>query len=164
MKEPVLIIIKPDGICKGLVGNIFNKFSKLNLEIIALKAVVATRKLAQEHYIHLKDGPFFQQVVSFLVGEYHPCKQLIAIIFYGDNAITKCRKVAGTTNPEKAGPETIRGAYGRITAQGFFENVVHVSSDKVDTKREIQLWFEPDDILRVLFKTKIRQCKKRTWA
>jgi len=167
VKEPALIIIKPDGISKKLVGNIFTKFSQLDLEIVAIKIAKTTKNLAEEHYRHIKGKPFFKGVISYFLGEFHKEKKLLAIIYYGKDAIKKCRKIAGATNPEEAAPTSIRGSYGRITTKGIFENVVHVSSDKREAAREVKLWFDPEDITVKLYKVKTIQTnngKKRAWV
>ena len=167
MKELALVILKPDAIAKGLVGHILLKFAEANLEIIGINIFKPTRKLVEEHYNNIKGRPFFRGTVSFFMGKYHKNKRVIAVVYYGDNAVTKCRNLAGATNPEEAGPHTIRGAYGRITTRGIYENVVHVSSSKKETQREIKLWFTPDSISRKLYSTKtitVKLQKTRTWA
>lgn len=166
MKEPVLVIIKPDGISKGLIGPIFTKFSQADLEIVAIKIAKSNRALIEKHYHHLKKEPFFKDVISYLLGIGYKRKKLLAVIYYGEGAIKKCRKIAGATNPEDAHPFSIRGSYGRITTKGLFENVVHVSSDKKEAKREIKLWFEPSEITRDLYPTDmihLSGLKKRIW-
>jgi len=167
MKQPALIIIKPDGVSKKLTGNILTKFSQSKLEIIAIRIIKTTRKLAEEHYKQLKGQPFFDELVSYFCGKFHNEKKLMAIIYYGEDAVKICRKIAGATNPEQAAPESIRGSYGRITTKGIFENVVHVSSDKREAKREIKLWFDPADIIMDLYPTKIEAFnnnKKKVWT
>lgn len=166
MKEPALVIIKPDGISKQIVGHVFSKFSQTRLDIIGLRVMKVTRGLAEKHYMHLRGKPFFEEIVTYLSGGYHKENKLIAIIYYGADAIKKCRAVAGATNPEEACGGTIRGSYGRITTEGLFENVVHVSSDRKEAEREIKLWFNPDDILVKLYpvRTIIAGSKKeRVW-
>lgn len=167
MKQNALVIIKPDGVSKGLLGSVFNKFAKANLELVGLKIAKAKREQAEIHYQHLSKQPFFSQIVSYLAGEYHKKKELVIIVYHGDDAIKKCRKIAGATDPEKAHPESIRGAYGRITTKGLYENVVHVSSDIKEAEREVKLWFKPDDLTMHLYpvKTKIlSRVKTRIWA
>ncbi len=166
MKEPALVLIKPDGISKALVGNVFLKFAQSDLEIVAVRMAEASRSLAEKHYKHLRGKPFFDEIVDYLAGEYHKNSGLIAVIYYGSKAIQKCRQIAGATNPEEAAPQTIRGSFGRITTKGVFENVVHVSSDKEEAEREIKLWFEPDEILVELYPAKTKNMnayKKRVW-
>ena len=101
------------------------------------------------------------------MGKGYKNKRLLAIIYYGDDAIKKCRKIVGATNPEEAHPFSIRGSYGRITTKGIYENVVHVSSDKKEAEREIKLWFEPEEMSPVLYLTKtefIPVRKKKVWV
>jgi nucleoside-diphosphate kinase len=154
MNEPALVIIKPDGIKKQLVGDILAKFSRTGLDLVGMRIAKTSRDLAREHYKHLKRKPFFNEIVAYLAGEYHYVKRLIALVYYGRNAIARCREAAGATNPEEAAPQTIRGSYGRITTDGLFENVVHVSSTPREAEREIKLWFDPQEILVSLYPTK----------
>jgi nucleoside-diphosphate kinase len=166
VKESALVIIKPDGISKRLAGDIVTRFAQADLEIVGIRVVMASTALAHAHYKHLQYKPFFSQIVSYLAGKYHKTNKLIAIVYYGTQAIKRCRKVAGDTNPEKADPQSIRGAYGRITTDGLFENIVHVSSDKREAEREIKLWFDPDDIIAKIYPAatkKIALYKKKVW-
>ena len=164
MKEAVLVIIKPDGLKRNLVGQICEKFDQAQLDIVAMRACVATRLLAEKHYKHIKGQPFFKEVVSYLLGEFHNEKRLLAIVYCGENAIKKCRAVAGVTNPEEADPLSIRGAFGRITTKGLYENVVHVSSSKSEAEREIKLWFSPKEITTKLYPTKLdKVSKEKVW-
>ena len=78
----------------------------------------------------------------------------MALVYWGKEAISKCRQLAGATNPEEAESTSIRGAYGRITTSGLYENVIHVSANQTDAEREIKLWFQPDEIIVNLYKTK----------
>jgi len=167
MKENVLVIIKPDGMRKALVGNILSKFSEARLVMLAIGLQEVSLERAQEHYKHLRQKPFFNQIVHYLMGEFHDGEKVLAIIFKGENAIAKCRDIAGATNPEEADPASIRGAFGRITTQGLFENVVHVSSDGKEAEREIKLWFSPEEVSEEIFPTKEAAAKdaiRRVWA
>jgi len=164
MKQAAIVIIKPDGISKKIIGDIFRKFDQTDLEIVAMRTTKVTRELAEEHYRELKGKPFFEDTVSYFYGKFHKNKKVIVIIYYGENAIRKCRKIAGATNPEEADPNSIRGSYGRITTKGIYENVVHVSSDKKEAKREIKLWFSPAEITVNLYSTKaIENQKIKVW-
>lgn len=169
MKDAALVIIKPDGISKRLVGNIITKFYLTGCDIVALKTAKATKRLAEEHYRHIKGTRFFNSTVKYFKGDFHKTNTLIVMIYSGRNAITKCREIAGATNPEDAEPDSIRGSYGRIIIRDgmeIYENVVHVSSDHAEAEREIKLWFDPDDITVDLFPTKhvmSKSKKVRTW-
>ena len=167
MEEPTLVIIKPDGLQKSLTGNILTRLSEAKLVIIAAKIKAVPRELAEEHYRHLKDKPFFDEIVKYLMGEFHT-KRVMALVYYGEEAIQKVRKVCGATNPEEAEPVSIRGSYGRITTKGIYENAIHASSNKEDAEREIKLWFMPDEIVfDNLYPTKeaaISQKKQKVWV
>jgi nucleoside-diphosphate kinase len=91
----------------------------------------------------------------------------MALIYWGKEAIQKCRELAGATNPEEADPTSIRGSYGRILTSGLYENVIHVSSNIEEAQREIKLWFSPDEIIVDLYPTKdavIKEYKMKTWS
>jgi len=166
MNQAVLILIKPDGLKKSLTGNILTRLSETKLEIVAAKMVRVSRELAIEHYRHLKDKPFFEDIIKYLQGELHERKKVMALVYWGKDAITKCRELAGATNPEEADPTSIRGSYGRITTSGVYENAIHVSSDPKDAEREIKLWFEPKEIIVELYPVKNtveKEFKRKVW-
>lgn len=167
MNQAVLILIKPDGLKKSLTGNIITRLAEAKLEIVASKIVSVSRELAAEHYQHLKEKPFFEELITYLQGELHNRRKVMALVYWGVDAISKCRTLAGATNPEEADPTSIRGAYGRITTKGLYENVVHVSSDAKDAEREIKLWFQPDEVIVNLYPSKEiveEKAMKKTWA
>lgn len=154
MGQAVLILIKPDGLKKSLTGNILTRLSETKLEIVAAKMVRVSTALAEEHYKHLRDKPFFGEIIKYLQGDLHDRKKVMALVYWGSDAITKCRDLAGATNPEEAESTSIRGSYGRITTNGVYENVVHVSSNASEAEREIKLWFVPNEIIVDLYATK----------
>jgi nucleoside-diphosphate kinase len=167
MDEATLILIKPDGLKKSLTGNILARLSETKLEIVAAKIKRVSRELAIAHYQHLKDKPFFEDLIKYLQGEIHNRRKVMALIYWGEDAIKKCRQLAGATNPEEADSTSIRGSYGRITTRGLYENVIHVSSNEPEAEREIKLWFSPDDIIVDLYPTKEvaeKSNKARAWA
>lgn len=157
--EKTLVVIKPDGLKKSLTGNVLTRLSEGKLRIIAAKIVRVSRDLAEKHYEHLQHKPFFEDVVKYLMGELHgkQYSRVMALVYSGPNAIKKVRELAGTTNPETADPTSIRGQYGRLTTTGLFENVLHCSDNAANAKKEIQLWFEPDEIVDDIFPTKKEQ-------
>jgi len=154
MKQQVLVIIKPDGLIKSLTGSILMKLSEAKLNIIGAKVVKPSRELAEKHYAHMKDKPFFEEIVKYICGEIHKTPRVLALVYEGDNAIEKLRKISGSTNPEEADPTTIRGSYGRITTKGVYENVLHVSAALNEAEREIKLWFRPSEIVGDIYPTK----------
>jgi len=165
--QAVLILIKPDGLKKSLTGNILTRLSETKLEIVAAKMVRVTETLAAEHYQHLKDKQFFPELIKYLQGEMHDRKKVMALIYWGKEAIKKCRDIAGATNPEEAEATSIRGSYGRILTTGLYENVIHVSSNESEAEREIKLWFSPEEIIVNLYPNKEKtytNCTRTEWA
>jgi len=167
MNQQTLVIIKPDGLKKSLTGNILTRLSETKLEIVAAKVVRVSRELAVEHYKHLKDKPFFEDLIKYIQGEFHNRRKVLAMVYWGEDAIKKVRDIAGATNPEEADPVSIRGAYGRITTKGIYENVIHASSNEKEAEREIKLWFKPDEIIIDIYPVKeviLNNVKVRVWA
>jgi len=167
MNQQTLILVKPDGLVKSLTGNILTRLSETKMEIVGAKMVRVTEELAKKHYQHLKEKPFFPEIIKYLKGELHERKKVMALVYWGEGALKKVRELAGATNPEEADPTSIRGSYGRITRAGVYENVIHCSSDEKEAEREIKLWFEPDEVIVDLYPTKeteTKNTKKRTWA
>jgi len=165
--EQTLILIKPDGLIKSLTGNILSRLSEAKLIIAGAKVVRVTRELAEKHYEHLKGKPFFDELITYIMGDIHNTRRVVAFVYQGEDAIKKIRDVVGDTNPEMANPVSIRGAYGRITTSGVFENVVHASSSLEDAEKEIKLWFNPDEVIEDLYPTKevvLSQVHARVWA
>jgi nucleoside-diphosphate kinase len=165
MAQQTLVLIKPDGLKKSLTGNILTRLSETKLDIVAARIVQVSRELAEEHYFHMKDAPFFEELIRYLMGEFHK-KKVMALVYWGEDAIQKVREACGKTNPEEADTVSIRGAYGRITTKGVYENVIHASSNESEAEREIKLWFQPDDVIVDIYpateKTETR--KVRIWA
>ena len=165
MNQQTLVLIKPDGLKKSLTGNVVTRLSETKLDIVAAKIVKVSRELAEQHYIMLKDKPFFEELLKYLMGEYHK-KKVMALVYWGEDAIKKVRQACGSTNPEEADPVSIRGAYGRITTKGVYENIIHASANEPEAEREIKLWFQPDDIIIDMYPSKIvkDKCERRIWA
>ncbi len=166
MIQQTLVLIKPDGLKKSLTGNILTRLSETKLEIAAAKIVRVSKELAEAHYCHMKDRPFFPELIKYIRGELHRRRKVLAMVYHGEGAIKKVRQIAGATNPEEADPVSIRGAYGRITTSGIYENVIHTSTNEAEAEREIKLWFEPDEVIYKLYpveETIVKNAKKRVW-
>lgn len=161
-----LVLIKPDGLSRSLTGNILTRFSETKLEIIGAKIVRVSRELAEKHYEQHRGKPFYNELIDYIMGKLHKRHKVMALVYYGVNAIEKIRAICGHTNPEKAEPETIRGQYGRILTSGLFENVVHASDSIEAAEKEIKLWFEPDEIIYEIYPTEykiFKEYKKLVW-
>lgn len=161
--QQCLVLIKPDGLIKSLTGNILTTLTETKLIIVGAKIVQVDRELAEKHYHKLKEEKgeeIYEETLKYIQGHYHT-DRVLALVYQGENAIEKIRKVAGETNPEKAEPTTIRGRYGRIVSStGVFENVVHASDSEENAEREIKLWFEPNELSTVIYPTKEKKVTK----
>lgn len=148
MKERTLILIKPDAISKRLTGIIIDRIEHLGLDMKAAKVAIMTEDLARKHYANLAGKPFLQDVINFMRGDYNGIKdhRIYAFVYEGENAISKIRTLLGATKPENAEPNTIRGAFGYTKGDTMF-NCVHASGTPEDAKREIELWFKPEEII-----------------
>src|SRR3990167_1951761 len=157
--QQTLILIKPDGLAKSLTGNILTELSDTGLILVGSKIVQVTKELAEEHYQHLREEKFFDELIKYIMGEYH-VKRILALVYHGENATEKVRKIVGATDPEKAEPTTIRGKYGRITSKGVFENVVHASENEKEAEREIKLWFRPEELVYTVYPIESKKTTK----
>ena len=146
--QSTLVLIKPDTIRRGLTGAVLSRLDALQLEIIGAKVMRVSQELAEEHYKHIREKPFFRETVDHLRGKLHGVDAVLAFVYWGPDAIERVRITMGATHPEKAAPTSIRGALGRMTTGGLMENVLHASSDPADAEREIRLWFQPHELLR----------------
>ncbi len=153
MIQQTLVLIKPDGLKRSLTGNILTRLSETKLEIAAAKVVRVTRELAEKHYKHLHEKPFFGELIKYIMGEFHDRRKVLTLVYYGEDAIGKVKELSGATNPEKADSVSIRGAYGRVRTSGLFENVIHASGNEEEAEREIKLWFEPREIIFDVYET-----------
>ena len=160
-----LILIKPDGLKKSLTGNILTRLSETKLDIVGAKIVRVTEALAKEHYKNLQEKPFFGELIKYIMGHYHK-KKVMALVYWGEDAIQKIRDICGSTNPEEADVVSIRGQYGRITTKGVYENAIHASADEKDAEREIKLWFNPNEIIKHIYPIKnVEEITKiKEWA
>jgi len=146
--QATLVIIKPDALKRGLAGAVLSRLEQLQLEMVGAKVMPVSRELAEEHYQHLRDKPFFEELLQHIQGKLHGVGYVLAFVFWGPEAIRRVREVMGATHPEKADPLSIRGSLGRMTTQGWMENILHSSEDEREAEREIRLWFKPGELLR----------------
>ena len=136
--ERSLVLIKPDAMQRGLAGTIISRLERRELKIAAMKMLQMDKALAQRHYSIHKDKAFFNDLVEFITSS-----PIIAIVFEGEKAIEAVRQTMGTTDPVKASPGSIRGDFGLDIQQ----NLVHGSDSAESAKKEISLFFAPDEIV-----------------
>ncbi len=135
--EQTFVMVKPDGVQRNLVGEIVSRFEKKGLKLAGMKLLVIPGSLAEEHYKEHVDKPFFEELVSFITSG-----PVVAMVLEGQEAISLARAMMGKTNPLEAAPGTIRGDYGIFTGN----NVVHGSDSPESARREIDLFFKPEEI------------------
>ncbi len=135
--ERTLVLVKPDGVKRGLIGEVISRFERKGLKIKALKMIWLTRSKAEEFYSVHRGKPFFESLIKFMTSA-----PIVAMILEGDSAISVVRLMIGTTDGRKASPGTIRGDY----ALSVQENVVHASDSPESAEREINVIFNKDEI------------------
>jgi len=167
MNSACLVIIKPDGLLKSLTGSVITSLSQTRLKIVGAKIVSVKRELAEKHYAELKTKKpkIFEEVLKYIMGEFHT-NRVLALVYFGDDAIKKIREVVGVTNPEEADPVSIRGRYGRINSKtGVLENCIHASDSEENAEKEIKLWFSPEEIVEEIYpsETVKQEFEKKVW-
>lgn len=138
MTERTLVLIKPDGVQRLLVGRILDRYEQRGLKIVAMKLVQVDRALAEQHYAVHREKPFFQGLVDFITSA-----PLVALALEGLNAIAICRSINGATKPVDAAPGSIRGDFALEVGQ----NLVHASDSPENAEHELALWFKPAELL-----------------
>lgn len=132
MSERTLVLIKPDGVARGLVGEVIGRIERKGFRIVAMELRTLSREIAETHYGEHKDKPFFGDLVEFITGG-----PLVAAVIEGPNAIVQWRNMMGATNPASAEMGTIRGDL----ATEMQNNVTHGSDSPESAAREVSLFF-----------------------
>ncbi len=135
--ERTFVAIKPDGVQRGLVGEILGRFERKGFKLVGLKQLIPSQDLAEKHYGVHRDRPFFSGLVDFITSG-----PVVAMVWEGEGVIASARKLIGATKPLDADPGTIRGDL----AVNIGRNVIH-GSDALETAEfEIDLWFNPSEL------------------
>lgn len=133
--EKSFIMIKPDGVQRGLVGDIISRFETKGFKLVGLKQMSVSRELAESHYAVHKERPFFKGLVDYIISA-----PVVAMVWEGEGVIASARKLIGATNPLESEPGTIRGDYGITIGR----NIIHGSDAPETAQSEIKLWFGDD--------------------
>lgn len=136
--ERTLVLVKPDGVQRLLVGRILARYEERGLKLVGLKLMAVSRELAERHYAVHRERPFFGSLVDFITSG-----PLVAAVLEGPNAIAIVRAMNGATRPHEAAPGTIRGDLAVETAQ----NLVHASDGPETAEMEVALWFREDELV-----------------
>jgi nucleoside-diphosphate kinase len=136
--EQSLVLVKPDGVQRGLVGEVISRLERRGLRLVAAKFVQVTKELAEAHYAEHKGKPFYDGLVSYITSS-----PVMAMAWEGPNAVAAIRQTMGATRPTEAAPGTIRHDFGLEVGR----NLTH-ASDKPETgEREVALWFGKGEVL-----------------
>jgi len=135
--ERTLIILKPDCMRKGLVGEVLKRLEGAKLKIAALKVIRLTPEICDVHYAHLKDKPYFKGIVEFMTST-----PVIVGVVEGEGAVGKVRELCGPTDSKKAAKGTIRGDYG----EDIQANILHASDSVETAEAEVARFFKPEEV------------------
>lgn len=134
--EETLILVKPDGVARGLTGEILRRVEAKGYQVTDLRMVTASRALLAEHYAEHEGKPFFEPLLDFMSSG-----PIVAVRASGNRVIEGFRSLAGATDPTTAAPGTIRGDLGRDWGVAVQQNLVHGSDSTLSAERELALWF-----------------------
>ncbi len=135
--ERTFVAIKPDGVKRGLVGEILTRFEKRGYKIAALKVLNVTEEIAQKHYEEHIGKPFYPGLIEYITSG-----PVVAMVIKGENVIEEVRRIMGATDPNKAAIGTIRADYAQVMQR----NVIHGSDSKASAEREIAIYFDESEI------------------
>jgi nucleoside-diphosphate kinase len=138
LSERTLVLIKPDGVQRGLVGKIIDRYEQRGLRIVAMKLMRAGRELAEQHYDVHRERPFFAGLIEFITSG-----PLVAMAVEGPNAVAVVREINGATRPSEAQPGSIRGDLALDTGH----NLVHGSDAPETAQHELALWFSAGELI-----------------
>ena len=135
--EKTLVLVKPDGVARGLVGEVIARIEAKGYKIVALRMLQADRALLEKHYAEHQGKPFFEPLVEFMMSG-----PIVALVAEGNRVIEGFRSLAGVTDPTVAAPGTIRGDLARDQGTKVVQNIVHGSDSPESAAREIAIFFE----------------------
>lgn len=135
--EKTLVLVKPDGVARGLVGEVITRIEAKGYTVAAMRMLQADRALLEKHYAEHQGKPFFEPLVEFMMSG-----PIVAIVAQGNRVIEGFRSLAGVTDPTVAAPGTIRGDLARDQGTKVVQNIVHGSDSPESAAREIAIFFE----------------------
>ena len=136
--DQTLVIVKPDGVQRGLVGQVLGKLEARGLKLVALKMIKIDMELAGKHYGIHRGKPFFEGLVAFITSS-----PVVVAVFEGKSAVEVVRNTMGATNPVTANPGTVRGDF----ALEIGRNIIHGSDSLENARKEIDIFFRPEEII-----------------
>ena len=137
-RERTFIMIKPDGVQRGMVGKIIKRFEQKGFKLVAMKFMLANEELLKEHYADLSSRPFFNGLVQFMNSG-----PVVPMVWEGLNVVKMGRQMLGETDPAKSLPGSIRGDFSIDVGR----NIIHGSDGIESAQKEISLWFKPEELV-----------------
>lgn len=136
--ERTLILVKPDGVQRGLAGEIINRFERRGLKMAGMKFMQMSQELAEQHYGIHKERPFYKSLVDYITSG-----PIVAMVWEGNNAVAAARSTIGATNPVESSPGSIRGDFGMEIGR----NLVHGSDSPENAVNEVNLFFDASELV-----------------
>lgn len=136
--ERTFLMLKPDAVQRGLVGQVIARFESKGFKLVGMKLMQVDQALAEEHYAEHRGKPFFEPTVNYITSS-----PVVAMVWEGKNVVASAREMMGATNPANASPGSIRGAFGMDISR----NIIHGSDSVGSANREISLYFKGEELV-----------------
>ena len=136
--EKTLVLVKPDGVQRGLIGEIISRLERRGLRLVAAKFMQVSQELAETHYAIHKGKPFYEGLIAYITSS-----PVMAMVWEGPNAVAAVRQTMGATRPTEAAPGTVRHDFGLEVGR----NLTHASDTPENGAKEVALWFEEDELV-----------------
>ena len=136
--EQTLVFVKPDGVQRGLIGQIITRLEQRGLRLVAAKFIAVSQELAEEHYAIHKGKPFYDGLIKYITSA-----PVMAMVWKGPNGVAAVRQTMGATRPTEAAPGSVRHDFGLEVGR----NLTHASDSVGNAKKEIELWFKPEELV-----------------
>ena len=136
--ERTLVLVKPDGVERGLIGEVTSRLERRGLRLVAAKFMKVSKQLAETHYAIHKGKPFYEGLINYITSA-----PVLAMVWEGPNAIAAVRQTMGATRPTEAAPGTLRHDFALEVGR----NLTHASDEPANAEKEVALWFKPDELV-----------------
>jgi len=136
--ERTLVLVKPDGVQRGLIGEVIARLERRGLRLVAAKFINVSKKLAETHYAIHKGKPFYDGLISYITSA-----PVMAMVWEGPNAVAAVRQTMGATRPTEAAPGTLRHDFALEVGR----NLTHASDEPANAEKEVALWFKKDELV-----------------
>ncbi len=136
--ERTLVLVKPDGVERGLIGEVISRLERRGLRLVAAKFTWVSKQLAETHYAIHKGKPFYEGLISYITSA-----PVMAMVWEGPNAVAAVRQTMGSTKPTEAAPGTLRHDFALEVGR----NLTHASDEPGNAEKEVALWFRPEELV-----------------